>query len=368
MTPIDLVASEPRAVSLAAIERELARPWQHPDAPRDERATRALMGNLIVVCRHEREEATITQEVPTIASLYPSRVLLLVADPGSPSPEVEASVTILGRLKGISPQGCGELVTIRAAGPAAPRLASVVRAVRLGDLPTGLWWATPEAPPLAGELFVQLAELADQVIYDSFGWTDPLRQLVVTANLVGADGKKVVSDLAWRRPKLWRRIIAQSLDPAVAPGALEAISEVNIEHGPHALTQAWLLIGWLAFRLGWLPRGGKVLPGPEVSWSFEWAHGRPRVEIRRLPEGEPHIRSIRILTRVNARPVTFRFELQAPERVSVFADGLSDRTLSLTGPVYSRDQLVARQLPDLARDRLFESSVALARTMAEAVL
>jgi hypothetical protein len=42
--------------------------------------------------------------------------------------------------------------------------------------------------------------------------------------------------------------------------------------------------------------------------------------------------------------------------------------LSLTGPIQSRADMVARQLPDLAHDRLFEESVALARTMAEAVL
>ena len=65
---------------------------------------------------------------------------------------------------------------------------------------------------------------------------------------------------------------------------------------------------------------------------------------------------------------SFRFELQAAGRVAVSAEQLTDRVLSLTGPVYSRSALVARQLPDLARDRLFESSVALARTMAEAVL
>jgi hypothetical protein len=105
-----------------------------------------------------------------------------------------------------------------------------------------------------------------------------------------------------------------------------------------------------------------------VSWSFQSAQGTPRVEIRRRPEGEPDLQSIRIVTRVNARPVTFQFTSPAPGRVSVFADGLSDRTAWLTGPVYTRGQLVARQLPDLARDRLFESSVALARTMAEAVL
>jgi hypothetical protein len=42
--------------------------------------------------------------------------------------------------------------------------------------------------------------------------------------------------------------------------------------------------------------------------------------------------------------------------------------LSLTGPVQSRAAMVAQQLPDLAHDRLFEQSVALARTMAAAML
>jgi glucose-6-phosphate dehydrogenase assembly protein OpcA len=368
VTPVDLVASEPRVVNLAAIERELVRSTPSVEASHEERAPHALMGNLIIVSRHAGEESAIAQEIPAIVSQYPSRVLLLVADAGSRSTEIEASVTIQERLRGTSRQVCGEVVTIRVGAPEAPRLASTVRAVLLGDLPTTLWWATAEAPPLAGDLFVQLSDLADQVIYDSFAWADPLRQLVTMATWVGGTGRRGTADLAWRRQKLWRRIISQSLEPSVAPGAIEAIREVQVEHGPHALTQAWLLAGWLAFRLGWAPRGGKVVPGPEVSWSFEWAHGAPRVEIKRLRDSAPDLQSIRILTRANARAVTFRFELEAPGRITVVADGLSDRTLWLTGPVHTCGQLVARQLPDLGRDRLFESSMALARTMAETVL
>ncbi|MFQ5830667.1 MAG: glucose-6-phosphate dehydrogenase assembly protein OpcA, partial [Candidatus Methylomirabilia bacterium] len=265
-------------------------------------------------------------------------------------------------------QMCSEHVTIRAGGPGSRRLPSTVRSLLLGDLPTAMWWASPEAPPLAGDLFSELAELADQMIYDSVAWADPLRQLVVVAKWVGGERPQAISDLAWRRPRLWRRLIAQSLDPMSAPGALESITEVQIEHGPHALTQAWLLAGWLAFRLGWKPRGGKVAPGPAVSWWFEWPHGVPCVRIRRLSEGEAEIKTLRILTRVSGRAATFHFRAQGSGRVSVIADGLSDRLLTLMGPLLSRGELVARQLPDLARDALFQDSVALARNMAEAVL
>ena len=368
MTPIDVVATGPEVVSVAAVERHFARPWHLPSTPDVERPSRALMGNLVIVCRTREAAAEIAAELPVIVGQYPARVLLLVADAAGEGTALDASVTLYRRARGGVEHICGESLTLHAAGDhLIDRLASVVRALLLGDLPVTLWWATADAPPLAGELFTQLAALADQVVYDSYAWPDPLRQLVVTASRIG-NGRVATADLAWRRPKLWRRIVAQSLDPAVAPGALDAIEEVHIDHGPHALTQAWLLAGWLALRLGWTTRGGKVLAGPEVSWSFQAAHGTPRVEIRRLADRAADLHEVRIVARVNSRPVTFTFTRQGAGRISMLADGLSDRTLWVTGPVPSRGELVARQLPDLERDRIFESSVGLARTMAESLL
>jgi glucose-6-phosphate dehydrogenase assembly protein OpcA len=358
----------PRSVPFSRVERELDQLWAGLEGPDGAAQTRALMANVVAFCRSRQEEAAIVDDIATIVARHPSRVVVLTADAASEADEIEALVAAHGRSGDGGEQLCGEHVMLRAGGPSARSLPSAVRSLVLGDLPTALWWATPEAPPLAGDLFDELAGEATQVIYDSMAWTDPLRQLVVTARWIATNGGQATSDLAWRRPKLWRRLIAQMMDPALAPGAIDNITEVDIEHGPHTLTQAWLLSGWLAFRLGWQPRGGRVLPGPEVSWSFDWEHGMPRVNIRRLPEGESEIRSIRIATRVHDRPVTFRFTWEGPGRLHGVAHGLSDRVVSLTGPVQTRGALVARQLPDYKRDRLFESAVALARTMAEAVL
>src|SRR5262245_55199120 len=358
-----------QSVDLAAIERELARFGYDPEALEGGiPVTRACMANLVIFCSNTREEHEITQEIPVIVAQHPSRVLLLVADANSQSAGLEAFVSAHCRLIEDGQQICSEQVTVRAGSVGIRRLPSLVRSLRLGDLATALWWAIPEAPPLFGTLFDELAELADQVIYDSVAWTDPVRQLIVTANWVGRGHAKITADLAWRRPEIWRRLIAQSLDPAYAQGALEGITDIHIEHGPHALTQAWLLIGWLALRLGWQPRGGRVAPGPEVNWQFAWPHGTPRVRIRRLASGEAEIKTLRVMTRVAGHPVTFHFRAESASRVSVFAEGFGDRMLSLTGPVQSRAEMVARQLPDLAHDRLFEESVALARTMAGAVL
>jgi glucose-6-phosphate dehydrogenase assembly protein OpcA len=368
-TPV-LSTYEAQQVDLTAIETELARFWwDDPESPEaSPPVTRACMANLVIFCRSTAEEREIVQEIPLIVAQHPSRVLLLVADANNQGEQLEAFVSAHCRLIEEGQQLCSEQVTLRAGSAGIRRLPSLVRSLLLGDLATSLWWATPEAPPLRGTLFDELVDLADQIIYDSVAWTDPIRQLMVMANWIGRGQTKSVADLAWRRPMLWHRLLAQTLEPSYTPGALQGISEIHIEHGPHALTQAWLLIGWLALRLGWTPRGGRVTPGPEVHWQFTWSHGAPQVRIRRLTSGEAEIKTLRIVTRVAGKPVTFHFRAESASRVSAFAEGFADRTLSLSGPVLSRAEMVARQLPDLAHDRLFTESVALARTMADAVL
>src|SRR5215510_3084008 len=359
----------PQPVDLAAVEEELARFWHDPEAPETgSPVTRACMANLVIFCRNNDEEGEITQEIPSIVASDPSRVLLLVADVHSQSEGLEAFVCAHRRLTEEGQQIYSEHVTVRAGSASIGRLPSIVRSLLLGDLATTLWWATPEAPPLHGTLFDELADLADQVIYDSVAWTDPLHQLIVMADWIGRGHAKNIADLAWQRPRLWHHLIAQSLDPGYAPGALESMTDIHIEHGPHALTQAWLLVGWLALRLGWRPQGGRVMPGPELHWQFAWPHGTPRVRIRRLASGAAEIKLMRVATQVADHPVTFHFRAESASRVSVFAEGLADRMLSLAGPVHSHAAMVAQQLPDLVHDRLFEQSVALARTMAEAML
>jgi len=314
LTATALASHAPQAVDLAAIEQELAHIGHDLEAGAP--VTRACMANLVIFCRNPREEQEITREIPVIVAQHPSRVLLLVADASSQNAGLEAFVRAHCRRIEDGQQICSEHVTVRAGSVGIRRLPSLVRSLLLGDLATALWWAIPEAPPFFGTLCDELAALADQVIYDSVAWTDPLHQLMATATWVGRGHTRIIADLAWRRPKLWRRLIAQSLDPAYAPGALEGLTEVHIEHGPHALTQAWLLVGWLALRLGWQPRGGRVTPGPEVHWQFAWPHGAPRVCIRRLASGAAEIKTVRVVTRLAGHQVTFHFQAASASRVN----------------------------------------------------
>jgi glucose-6-phosphate dehydrogenase assembly protein OpcA len=223
LTSTALASYAPQAVDLAALEPELARLGYDPEALEGGApATRACMANLVIFCRNLHEEHEIIQEIPVIVAQHPSRVLLLVADAHSQNAGLEAFVGAHCRLIEDGQQICSEHVTVRAGSVGIRRLPSLVRSLLLGDLATSLWWAIPEAPPLYGTLCDELADLADQVIYDSVAWTDPLHQLIAAANWIGRGHTKIIADLAWRRPKRWRRLIAQSLDPAYAPGRWKA--------------------------------------------------------------------------------------------------------------------------------------------------
>jgi hypothetical protein len=140
-------------------------------------------------------------------------VLLLVAGVHSQGEGLEAFVRAHRRLTEEGQQIYSEHVTVRAGSASIRRLPATVRSLLLGDLATTLWWATPEAPPLHGTLFDELADLTDQVIYDSVAWTDPLRQLIVMANWIERGHAKSIADLAWQRPRLWHRLLSHHLRP-----------------------------------------------------------------------------------------------------------------------------------------------------------
>jgi glucose-6-phosphate dehydrogenase assembly protein OpcA len=361
-------------VDLAAIERELSALWKEPlsglsrGAPGMEPATRACMSNLVVWCASQEQARGLPIEIGAIVEKHPSRVLLLVGEAESTLAGLSASVSALCHPASEGRQICSEHVTLAAPRDDVKRLPSIALPLLIGDLPTTLWWAAQE-PPSLGAPFEDLAGVADHVIYDSAGWLDPVRGVVSVAGwAMGLETQRVVSDLAWRRGKPWRRLVGQALDPQIAPGALESIDEVEIEHGPHALPQAWFFIGWLAGRLGWQPIDGKVAPGVEVSWGFKSSKTPLKVSVRRLSKGEPELArvTIRWHSRTGRGAATFAWD--GPERLAVSPEAGSAERRVLSVHRESRASLVARQIPKRFHDPLFRDTLALSRRMAEALL
>ena len=366
----ELVAFAPKPVDVDAIEHELTELWRGQATGAQETVTRACMSNLLIFCATQEEARGIAQEVASVVQEHPARVLLFVEDAQRPSSEIEAYVSAQCYLAGGGRQICSEHVMVNAGPGASRRLPSVARPLLIGDLPTALWWATAEAPPLRGQLFDEFAAMTNQVIYDSCAWQDAARGVVATGDWVrGGETRQVIADLAWRRIKPWRRLISQSFDPTAAPGAaLESIREVVVEHGPHALPEAWLLIGWLACCLGWRPAGGKVAAGVDLAWAFQTPHGPIGVTVRRLSDGDAALRNVSIEWSGGASSGTLRASVLGAGRLGVRMNGSTEPARIIAHPPRSRAALLARQLPALSRDSLFLDTLELARIMAKALL
>jgi glucose-6-phosphate dehydrogenase assembly protein OpcA len=359
-----------RPVDVAGIERELAKLWHEPQPgseDKPEQVTRAVMSNLLIYCASRDQASAMPVEIAEVVPMHPARVLLLIADAGQPNDDIEAYVAAHCHSVGGGRQVFSEHITVSAGGGATRRLPSAARSLLLGDLPTALWWATPEAPPLGGPLFGELSLMADQVIYESVGWPDPVRGVLAVAEWASNElNEQVVADLQWRRLKLWRRFISQALAPEVLPEALQHITEVRLEHGPHGLPQAWLLVGWLASRLGWKPAHGRVQRNVEIEWGFQSDTGPVKIVIRRRSEGLPKVVSALIRWKTKDGPGQAHFEKTGQARLQVKVNDGEPRALA--APAQSRAALIARQLPDLERDALFLETLQHSGGMAAALL
>src|SRR5436190_15911130 len=99
-------------------------------------------------------------------------------------------------------------------------------------------------------------------------------------------------------------------------------NEILLEHGPHAVIQAWELGAWLTGQLGWKVQAGKVSGGKEMAWRFNTGHGEGRVRIRRLDEGSPEIHKVRIACKLGTDPGAMVFTLDSPQRLALTFEGV----------------------------------------------
>lgn len=358
------MSAAPTPVKPGEVETALAALWRPAQAQGTVMPglTRACMSNLIVYCDNDERAAAVMEDLPQVVRSHPARVLTLIDDPTAAPAQAAVSTQRVSDDHGH--QVVCEQVILRAR---AISLCSLARPLLLGDIPTSLWWAPPMAPPDGGRLFVDLAGMADQVIYDSIDWHDPVAAMIATAGWASRPEILTAADLAWRRLKPWRRLLSQGLDPAVVPGALANLAEVEIEHGPHALPQAWLLMGWLAGRLNWQPVGGQVRSDHELSWELRGPRAPVRAIARRLAAADEwQLRRVTVRWKTGTGSLEASFTREAQRLVVAYAQTVA-QPRSIAAPSPSRAALLARQLPDLTRDEVFVTTLRLARQMALAV-
>jgi glucose-6-phosphate dehydrogenase assembly protein OpcA len=360
---------------LGEVERELSRQMEAAKQPGDSPAQRAHMSNLVIFCDRAESAAPMTAVVPAIVTIHPARILLLVGESGLGADDVRGEVSVWCQKHRGGPKVCCEQVTLHARGQAIEHLPFAVRGLLIGDLPTNVWWAASATPAFAGPFLYGLAEYAQQVIYDSIGWLEPARAVAASAAWLdrfergpGEGRWRVVADLNWRRLKYWRRLLAQVLDPNTLPGALDSITEIVVEHGPHAVVQAWLLVSWLASRLGWQVEACRVQPGEEISWKVAVPSGVVRVCLRRLADGPAEVRHMRIACTLDGKPSALNVRVEGTHRLAALREDGSAAAWTLTTQAQPLPDLLGRQLSDRERDPVFRESMAVAQVFARPAL
>ncbi|MFO0879898.1 MAG: glucose-6-phosphate dehydrogenase assembly protein OpcA [Gemmataceae bacterium] len=359
-------------VPLRDVERELNKHMKALQGAGSAPLQRARMSNLVIFCNSLESSIAVHEQVTNITAVHPTRTILLVGEPG-PDRELTSRVTV--RPVGTGKQHvCVEMVTLHAGGGFVDRLPFAVRSLLIGDLPINVWWDAPIPPPFAGGLLHELGDTAQQIIYDSVGWPEPARGVSATASWLEQMERpggqwRVASDLNWRRLKHWRRLLTQALDESSAPGAIEAIREIDIDHGPHTVVRAWMLASWLTRRLGWRVQNGIVSPGFEMSWRFLTPRGEARVRIRRIESDPPSIRRVRFETVLDGRPVTVDVTPEGEEtrRLVMKVEGADVAPRTITVPPHNAVDLIGRQLSDRERDPAFRESMAVAQVMARSI-
>ncbi len=373
-TPVDDAFWGARAHGVAQLERVLARLRRAEDAHAREQGlivARASVLNLVVYATREIHARRAARTVSELARRHPSRAIVVVAD-RERRPGVDAEITMHSHRPQDeqSRQVSYEQILIRARGDSDERLASAVIPLLLPDLPVFLWWT--DTPPSDRRQFDDLLVLANRLIVDSEDFARPEETLARLSSICGRGaGHFGVTDFNWTRLTPWRELVAAFFDvPAWRP-FLDGITGIRVGFAVDAdgraihPSQALLLIGWLASRLGWRSTerlapseaGGMLFAMERADRAEVQVRVRPRYE-QGLEEG--HVSGLRIqCTRegTSAEFVVKRTPDMRHVATTTIIGGrtVAQRTVPLATP--SVTDLLGEELTIVASDRIYEASL-----------
>jgi glucose-6-phosphate dehydrogenase assembly protein OpcA len=260
---------EQSQTSVHAIATHLSRLWDEQGANTDgDRAplvtekglahARASVLNLIVIVVDDAAAARAVDVLMELGVRHPSRAIVLVPDPTSTDPSLDAKIsTHCHDARGSSERVCCEEVVIAVRGEAARHLSGIVSPLLIHDLPTHVWW--PGDPPFRDPTFDQVVDLGDRVLVDTSDFGDLGAGMRRIAGLRRHSG---VGDLSWERLSWWQELTAQFFDAQRFRRYLPNLSRLLIRYAVPAggagdapvaspMAQGLLYAGWIATRLGW---------------------------------------------------------------------------------------------------------------------
>jgi glucose-6-phosphate dehydrogenase assembly protein OpcA len=268
-------------MSVGQIEHELGKLRTNDDGTL---ALRSSVLNLIVVTDEDSAQE-ITNSVSRLAGRHPARAVVFVADPEGES-NVDVRLSAFCNVRGGGAQVCAEQVTIHAEGPPARHLESLAGPLLISDLPVLLWYPGEFSP--RSQEFAAMADLADRIIVDSAASEQHEACLREIAALVEDPEMPAIGDLQWVGLSPWRSLLADTFGTPERAGDLEKIESAEVLYAPGGENRALLLVGWLAFTLGWKPEsrngGGQDIEfsGPSGEISVALSPDSPDARLRRI--------------------------------------------------------------------------------------
>lgn len=363
-----------RVQSISALERELTRLRRAVSAHAKEQGrsiARAAVLNLVVYADREAHARRAAASTGRLASRHPSRAIIILGDRTRDGVDVAIELHCHVPQPDEGAQVCYEQIFARVNGDADDRVASVVIPLLVPDLSVFLWWTG--TPPHDTKRFDDLIALADRLIVDSADFARPDRTLSVIADLAQThrDRRFGITDLNWTRLTPWRELVAGFFDVDAWRPCLDHIVGVRVGFGVDAEgrdihpSQALLLIGWMASRLGWQAVEG-LAPSEAGGLLFRMmnADGSP-ITVRVRPRFERGIEAGDTSgVRIQARHATDLYEFvlkREPDPLHVTASVLlngavrSRRVLPL--PARSIEELLREELSIVGSDRVFEDAL-----------
>lgn len=338
---------------------------------------RAAVVNVVAIATREVHAERAARTIAQLARRHPSRAIVVLADP-RPDAATEPHFTLHRRRP--PSVGAGEIgddatayeqVFVRAHGDVSDRIASVVVPLLVPDLPVFLWWTG--TPPIGRRHFEELVPLADRLVVDSADFARPEATLPELARACVVGAKRCgLTDLNWARLTPWRELVTQFFDVPRWRALIPRIDGVRVSFTVDAdgreihPSQALLLIGWIAARLGWRPAGA-IAPSEAGGLLFAMRRGDGgRVRIRVRPRFERGMGEGDLIgVRLEGERAGVRSELRIHcdgrryARIGTQSDGQAEP--ERTVPLRPADTvaLLEEELTILASDRVYEEALAL---------
>lgn len=366
-----------KAVDVAKVESTFAKLWsEKASALGDDAVLRARVANLLVYTSQVPTFNEVSELIPELTAMHPSRVVLMKGERGAPDRDIELHLMSLCQSdkKTGATRLCCEQVDLKAEGKYVSELPSAAIPLLVSDLSTFLWWR--DVVQGSDEVFKELLEAADRLVIDSAEFQDSNRELKEMEQLLtGSENPPGVSDLNWARLTFWRALMADFYDvPSYRP-ILAGINHVRIDYvapsnEPKAVApQAALFAGWLASRLGWNLLNKQR--GKQGNQTIRFA-GNERQEIilefRRVEaSGRKQGRLAEVELR-SEQPQNASFKLtRSGDNLHLLTEAkLSDEVLrGRVLPVRNRSvaQLLGREMEILGNDQIYQDALSMAATL-----